>query len=605
MRLPPNPSLTWKADGTPVDERTGDVYFSVEDGLSESRTVFLTGCGLPERWRNGYDFTVAELGFGTGLNILALWQLWRDARPSQGWLHAVTFEGYPLEREDAERALSRWPELSGLAEQLVERWPQRALGVQRLVWADERFSLAIHTGPIDETLRQSQFKADAWFLDGFSPAKNAGMWADDIWPLVAERSKPGARAATFTVAGAVRRGLAGAGFEVSKRPGHGRKRERLEAIFTGGTPLEQSKTRRIAIIGAGIAGASLAYGLSERGQSVTVFDKANGPVEGTSGNPLALIMPRLDASDTAQARFFIESYLAACRQFEALPGCLETSVQHRAKDDTEQQRFAKVLDDPPLDLTRLEATADGVLHKRALIIRPSELLPALLSRAELRWKREPKIDLSQRTVDGETFDEIILATGWHMQTFAPWLRLKARLGQINAARGESDAPPQALASGHYALVAGHDYVWGATYEDHPGGAPKTSDAATATNADALDTLAPYWRGQARKTDSVARAGVRATTPDRLPLIGAMPDYHAIVESHAPLRKGQPVTAGLARHPGIWVAGGYGSRGFTFGPWAAGVLCSQILGDPLPTQVSSLQLVDPARQILRDLKRGLI
>lgn len=278
MRLPPRPKLSWKEDGTPVDDRVGDVYYSIEDGLAESRAVFLEGCGLPDAWKDRSSFTIAELGFGTGLNFLAAWQMWRDHRPSNGWLNFVSFEGFPLDREDAARALEPWPELAELSDRLCARWPVRAQGVQQIAWPDERLTLTLHIGLIEETLPQAEFEADAWFLDGFSPAKNDAMWAENVWPELAARSKPEARVATFTVAGAVRRGLANAGFEVEKKPGHGRKRERLEArapAYPTRTPDVSSP--EIAIIGAGISGACLARSFVDRDARVTVFDQAQGP----------------------------------------------------------------------------------------------------------------------------------------------------------------------------------------------------------------------------------------------------------------------------------------------------------------------------------------
>ena len=226
MRLPPRPNLEWKDDGTPVDPRVDDVYYSVQDGLAETRAVFLSGCGLPENWQDRATFMIAELGFGTGLNFLATWQLWQQTRPENGWLNFVSFEGFPLDAQDIERAMQPWPELAEFAEQLCEKWPTRAYGVRHLIWPDARLSLTLHIGLIADALPQAMFKADAWFLDGFSPAKNGAMWDEALWPLIAERSAAGARVGTFTVAGAVRRGLASAGFTVDKRPGHGRKRER-------------------------------------------------------------------------------------------------------------------------------------------------------------------------------------------------------------------------------------------------------------------------------------------------------------------------------------------------------------------------------------------
>lgn len=600
MRLPPRPELHWKEDGTPVDERVGDVYYSVEDGLSESRAVFLQGCGLPERFAGRVAFTVAELGFGTGLNFLALWQMWQAHR-GDGWLHFVSFEGFPLDAADVAQALQPWPELAPLAAELIANWPFRAKGVHRVVWAEARLTLTLHIGLIEETLPQAEFEADAWFLDGFSPAKNGAMWDETLWPLVAERSAGGAIAATFTVAGAVRRGLASAGFEVSKQPGHGRKRERLEAVF----PVrEVARLKRapttVAIVGAGIGGASLARALTARGAKVTVFDTASGPAQGTSGNPLALLMPRIDAGDTVQARFLIEAYNAARATYRGMAGVEETEVLQNVKDDQEAARFAKILADPPLGLEDLEATAQGLLHKRAMMFRPALLLPALLDGIDVRWGQA-----GPDTVDGSGFDAVVHAGGWHMNKAFPYLRLKGRAGQVNYTTLPVDAPTSAVASGAYALASGTDRLWGATYRDQIGEMPVEVEGNEADNRAALEMLDPYWRRAALAGEIKARVGVRATTPDRLPVIGAVPDLAGLEPYHDQLRAGQALSVDAPRISGAYIAGGFGSRGFTFAPWAAQVITAQIFGDPIPTQTETLRLVDPVRQVLRDLKRKLI
>ena len=600
-RLPPRPDLTWKDDGTPVNEQVGDIYYAVEDGLAETRAIFLDACGLSARWAGREAFTVAELGFGTGLNFLALWQLWREARSETGWLHFVSFEGFPLDAEDAAKALSVWPELSDLTQKFIAKWPHRAKGVHRIVWPEERLTLTLHLGLIEDTLPQSQFKADAWFLDGFAPAKNEAMWSETLWPYVAQRSAGGAVAATFTVAGAVRRGLAAAGFEVSKQPGHGRKRERLEAVFPATSKaIHETPPKHVAVIGAGIAGACIARALKDRGVRVTVYDAADGPAQGASGNPMALLMPRLDAGDTPQARFLVEAYNAARAFYAGRLGVKETEVLQRAKDKQEQARFSKVLADPPLGLEDLEAVAGGLLHKRALILRPQDLLPAMLDRIDVRWRTK-----GPESLDDTPYDALIHASGWQMEEAYPWLRLKGRAGQVNYTDIDVDAPPSALASGHYALASGGERLWGATYRDHEGGTPDLISDDIETNNAALGTLNPYWRQAALSAEIQSRAGVRATTPDRLPVIGAVPDYERLLETHASLRTGVQIHEAIPRVSGQYIVGGFGSRGFTFGPWAAYVLTSHILGDPMPTWNDSLALVDPARQLLRDLKRGLI
>ncbi len=603
MRLPPRPNLQWKDDGTPVDARVDDVYFSREDGLSETRAVFLAGCGLPERWQGCDNFTVAELGFGTGLNFLALWQMWRETRPSEGWLHFVSFEGFPLDREDAAKALSAWPELEGLARQLLKAWPVRAMGVRKVTWSEERLSLTLHIGDIADTLPVADVKADAWFLDGFSPAKNEAMWDETLWPLVAARCNPGARAATFTVAGAVRRGLSAAGFEVTRAPGYGRKRQRLEAVLPGQVSV-RPQPRKIAVIGAGVAGAHLAYALRRRGADVTVFDSASGPAQGTSSNPLALVMPRLDATDTVQARLLIDAYLTAQSVYTDLPGAVPIEVIHRPRDEKEAARFAKVLADPPLDLTQLEATSDGVLHKQGIIIEPAKLLPALLEHSDVRWGQSPDIDVANREVDREPFDAIILATGWHMAKALTWLKLQCRAGQVDWVETDIEAPPVAIAEGGYAIAHGTRRLWGATYAAFEGEeVPGVSLEGHKANADMLAELKPYWWMQARDMTPKARMGIRAAAPDRLPVIGALPDVAGSAHQLAALGQNGQFDTSVMRVPGVYLAGGFGSRGFTWAPWAAAILIAQIYHDPLPVATDAEAAIDPARQLIRDARRG--
>ncbi|MEO1564815.1 MAG: FAD-dependent 5-carboxymethylaminomethyl-2-thiouridine(34) oxidoreductase MnmC [Pseudomonadota bacterium] len=607
MRLPPRPELHWKKDGTPVDRRVDDVYYSVEDGLAESRAVFLTGCGFPEAWIDQDQTTIAELGFGTGLNFLATWQAWQQTRADRGWLNFVSFEGYPLDREDIEKALRPWPELQPFAEQLCLRWPIRAKGVRQLVWPHARISLTLHIGLIEETLPQARFKADAWFLDGFSPAKNQAMWDETLWPLIADRSAAGARAATFTVAGTVRRGLTDAGFVVEKKPGHGRKRERLEAVYQPGQsrPANQPAiVPKVAIIGAGIAGACLATALHERGADVTVFDKAAAPAEGTSGNPLALVMPRLDAADTVQARLLVDAYLSAQAFYTGRPGVSVAETVHRPRSAAEQTRFEKVLADPPLGLEQLEALPkSGLLHKGSLVIEPARLLPDLLKDMEVKWATDAEIDAATRTVNGEAYDAIVLATGWQMRSLLPELGLTARLGQVESLEVEVDAPASAIASGPYAVATGHLRLWGATFEDHPGGEAQTSDAARIENMQSLEQLAPYWWQSVKQRPPQSRAGIRATTADRLPMIGAWPAADALQADRAQLeRAAWHVPHDAYGQAGLHLSGGFGSRGFTWAPWAAAILRAQIFNDPIPAQSDALRAIVPIRHAVRKLKR---
>ena len=208
--------LAWTAGDVPVSRRHGDTYFSSENGLDESRHVFLRGNGLPERFRPG--FRIAELGFGTGLNMLAAWKAWDDSGPG-GVLEYVGFENCPVSAGDMDRALRRWPELSDRARILVGSWSG---GKTRIRIG----SLAAEIVPGDARLTVSEWpgSADAWFLDGFSPESNPSMWEAELLGMVGTRTRPGGTVATFSAAGHVRRRLCDAGFEVWRTRGYGRKR---------------------------------------------------------------------------------------------------------------------------------------------------------------------------------------------------------------------------------------------------------------------------------------------------------------------------------------------------------------------------------------------
>ncbi|HEX5379707.1 MAG TPA: MnmC family methyltransferase, partial [Phenylobacterium sp.] len=164
--------LDWTADGHPRSRLYGDIYFSPEDGLAESRAVFLQGCGLPERWAGRNRFTVGELGFGAGLNVLALLDLWRQAAPPQSRLHIFSIEAHPISASEAAMALAPWPELAELAGLLTARWPGRARGLHRVDLPEVRAVLDVAVMEVGEALEGWDGAADAWFLDGFSPALN-------------------------------------------------------------------------------------------------------------------------------------------------------------------------------------------------------------------------------------------------------------------------------------------------------------------------------------------------------------------------------------------------------------------------------------------------
>ena len=561
--------LDWTPDGQPRSRLFGDVYFSSEDGLAETRAVFLQGCGLPEAWASRRRFTVAELGFGTGLNIAALLDLWRRTRPPQGRLHVFTVEGFPISADEARRALSRWPELAEVTTALADRWPGRARGLHRIELPHLAAIVDVYVGDVAEALTGWTGRADAWFLDGFSPALNPQMWADEILALVGACSAPGARAATFTVAGQVRRGLAAAGFAVEKRPGFGRKRERLEAHFSG--KAQDPAARRVAIVGAGIAGAAAARAVRALGGEATIFE-AEGPGAGGSGNPAALVTPRLDAGLGVPAALFARGFARAIGLYRDLPDALiAEGVLQLAMAERDTARFEKIAASdlfepdslavlpPEAVAARLGVPAPAALDQRqALVIEPARVLAAWTG----DMRRARVSDLAALEADA-----VIIAAGLGAQDLAPDLPLQPVRGQASwAARLAIGA---ALAWGGYAIPTRDGVLFGATHDRDDAGADLRPEDH-ARNLAVLAKVLPDLAARLADAPLEGRAAVRAATPDRLPI------------------------AGQVGSPGVFALTGFGSRGFAMAPLLAEHVAALALGAPSPLAAAAQDLVAPSR-----------
>ncbi len=213
-------TLSWTEDQVPVSDRFDDPYFSLQNGLEETRHVFLDGNDLPARFAPG--FHIAELGFGTGLNLLTAWTAWEEAGQT-GPLRFTSFEAFPMAPADMARALAAFPELAGRADRFLAAWDDRCASLPTL-------EAEMIRGDARDRLPGWQGAADAWFLDGFSPAKNPELWGPDLMAQVARHTRPGGTAATYTAAGFVRRGLEAAGLAVTRTPGYGRKRHMTRAV---------------------------------------------------------------------------------------------------------------------------------------------------------------------------------------------------------------------------------------------------------------------------------------------------------------------------------------------------------------------------------------
>jgi tRNA 5-methylaminomethyl-2-thiouridine biosynthesis bifunctional protein len=580
--------LDWQ-DGAPRSIRFDDTYFSKEGGLTETRAVFLDGCGLPQSWAGRHAFTLGELGFGTGLNILALAELWARTRPlPNATLHVFSIEGFPMSRDEAARALGVWPELGDLAGPLLDQWPDGRRGWRRIEWPDIGVVLDLAIADVCEALQVWNGRADAWFLDGFAPARNPQMWTDEVLNLIAARSAPGARAASFTVAGAVRRGLAAAGFTVERVPGFGRKKQRLEAKFPGVSG-QEPPLQRIAIVGAGIAGASLARAFRRLGVAPVVVE-AQGAGAGASGNPAALVTPRLDAGLGPVAALHAQAFTRAVDLYrgEAPGAVIAEGALQLETGPRDTARFAAIAawngfaaEPRTPEGTGMALQEDGTKGSLslpdALTIYPAAILTAWLGDSASVVGQVVALERSAhawRLLDAQgrvlvAADIVCIASGAASAWLLPDAPLRPVRGQVSVSDLAFTGAPAAW--GGYAVpTRDGGTLFGATHgRDDTGTDSRPQDDAR--NLLALAEGRPGLATSARTAPLTSRAAVRATTRDHLPMAGAV--------------------SGME---GVFVLSGLGGRGFTLAPLLAEAVAAEALGraGPLPTPLKTL--VAPGR-----------
>ncbi len=338
----PFAQLDWDEHNTPQSSEHGDIYFSRDNGLEETRYVFLAQNKLAERWQKlspGSRFVIAETGFGTGLNFLCAWSLWRSLPgTTTSSLHFVSFEKHPLMTEDLTRALSQWQTLLPQeVEALVEQYPPPLRGIHRLSFELGRVKLTLIFGDAVDGLQNNHFLADAWFLDGFAPDKNPTMWNDTLLSEIARHSTVGTTLSTFTSVGRIRRGLQEQGFHVVKVPGFGKKREMLTAALTSQNPHRNYpeyfteihpwgnfcrppvvSKGPVVIIGGGLAGAWSAFALAERGIQVTLIERRHRCGDAASGNPQGILYCKPGRQYTLATQLGLHGCLYSVRAFNRL-----------------------------------------------------------------------------------------------------------------------------------------------------------------------------------------------------------------------------------------------------------------------------------------------
>jgi tRNA 5-methylaminomethyl-2-thiouridine biosynthesis bifunctional protein len=626
--------LTRNAQGVPFSEAYGDVYHPAGGALAQARHVFLEGNGLPERWQGRDRFVILETGFGLGNNFLATWDAWRSDPQAPRVLHFISLERHPLTRDDLAQ-VPRDHTLAGLAASLVEAWPPLTPNVHRLMFEGDRVELLLALGDVHEWLPQMVAHVDAFFLDGFAPARNPQMWQPALFKAMARMAAPGATFATWSAARAVRDGLTAAGFDVQRADGQGGKRDitvgRYAPRFTPRAAAARFGSRpagHAVIVGAGLAGCGAARALAQEGWRCTVLDARDHPAQEGSGNPAGMFHGIVHADDGSHARFNRAAALAVrhavLRAIEhgvpgGVPGLLrlETGIGVPA-----MQAVIERLGLPPEYVQALTPEAASA-HAGVPLTHPAWLYPgggwvspAALSRhwlaevgggvrfvggmrvGSLRQRDHGWEVLDAQGVSIETANVVILANAVDAARLAggdwPQHRVRGQVSLVDPARLPIRPRMPIAGAGYLVVPLQAPAVFGATAQ--PGDADESvREADHCYNLGQLQRLLdrPFDIG----LDQLGgRTGWRCVVEDRLPLIGAVPDSTACNPPRDQARL-------VPRVPGLYVFAGMGSRGITWSALGARVLASWVTGAPAPVEADLLDAVDPARFVVRRLRRA--
>lgn len=664
----PQPAqLNWDDQGRPVSDSFGDVYFSKASGLEESRYVFLTHNQLPSRWTKinsekqrkvgARPFRILETGFGTGLNFLCTWQRFLLTAEENAQLEYLSIEKYPLTPDQLRQALALWPELSDESTELLAHYPECGFGFHRFSFASGRIKLTLIIEDVATALPLIQGQIDAWYLDGFAPSKNPDMWSASLFSAMSRLSGPDTTFATFTAAGLVKRGLKGAGFEVEKHPGFGKKRDMLAGTYrqTEG-PKNQAQpkpwlsppvTRKVRppktaiVVGAGIAGCSAARSLAEKGVKVTLLESQMSIATGASGNPQGIFYVKLGLNTPEYNAFYWSGLMLSlqrCQEWLTQKDFDRCGVLQLAmtRDDWErQQRLVSQLGFPESNMNTLDSNAvasltgikndalggfyfpqSGWVHPPALcqaaIQHPNITLVTQAAVSELKQKNEGWF--IKGTLNNEqaywSADAVVIASAHKASTLTQLehLPLKPIPGQITQWEAASAAPDihQVLCGqGYIAPKRQGRFCTGASYrlkyqeQDH-------LEIKASEHQGNLNQLAALIPGSSLPDVEACtgRVSIRAATPDYAPMVGPVLSPSTFSKQYPLLQKNakHPYTQPASYYPNLAVSIGHGSRGLSSALLSGEIIAAMLMGDPLPVSLPVAQLISPNRFLLRALKQ---
>jgi len=668
--------IHWSDQLEPFSSLFDDVYYNTEQGIDEANYVFFEGNNVGKRWLDysAQHFAIAETGFGSGLNFLITCQKFAQfikSNPDSPLkrLNFTSFEKYPLTKPDLVIALAQWPQLSAFITPLLEQYPLALTGCHRILLNEFNITLDLWFGDISDTLPSLHVYDsglfDCWYLDGFAPSKNPGMWNQDVFQLIAKSCKKEASIATFTAASFVRKGLIQAGFEVRKQKGYGKKREMLVGYLDDNTAAANAQKQHgqyyrpaksensaqqisdVAIIGGGIASACLSLALVRRGYKVTLYCKESSLAFGASGNQQAALYPLLNKQHDPLSQFFANAFLYSRNYIKQVnktqpldydfSGVLQLYYDPIASKKLDKILQAGLPEELVEQLTEIEtdnisglSIAQKSLHyPLGGWLSPKQLVEAIVQQAKnegdlsIQLNKE-LLTFSQSLSENQAQQEkgwnlhfaehsikhslLVLTTANNTLNFKQCeaIPLSAARGQVTHIPTNDEINPLQITlchEGYLTPANNQKHCMGATFKRHDLN-QAFSQQEQRDNKDKLEKCIPgkAWTEQIEINHRDAHVGIRCTTRDHFPYVGAIADYQATkIHYKNAAKEVNPVDAPC--HPNLYLLTGLGSRGLCSAPLLAEMLASQINKEPLPFAQEVLNAMQVNRQWLNYLKKG--
>lgn len=617
-------NIKWE-NNTPISKSFNEGYFSSSGGLEESSHVFINGNNLPQAWKNSDVFTIAESGFGTGLNFLNVWDLYEKSKNKPKDLYFISVEKEPLGLNDLKKANSFYPSLSKYAKKLQNLYPPLNQGVHYLEFGQVKLILCF--GDIKQMFSNMNFRANVWFLDGFSPAKNPDMWDIKTLSIVKNLSLESSTLSTFSVAKNLRDNLISLGYEVEKKEGFGKKRHMLFAMLKQNSivtkkpwfyPPKSSNKKNAIILGAGIAGSCLAYKLAKRGWKIDILDKFEKAGQGASGNHCGVVAPLITKPNVDLGRMYESSYLQALKFYGEI---LEDEggffgVKHYAYDKNYQQRWS-IWNQMQNSIFSCKKDEIGNYFEifNGGFVQPYKICQKLINLSEnisFHGLHEVKNYIHEDnkykviTQNKKEFKAsvLIIALGVDSAKFLPNHTLCTQniRGQVTFLPKSIDTKVPLCANGYICPFIEGKQLIGATYiKDDSCLSVRQKDHEV--NLNSIKEFLPKIDINPKELDG--RVSFRCSSSDRFPIIGAVYDEEFYKQEYKalPWKKHNPHIFKKGVYlPNLFISTAHGSRGLTSAVLGANIITSMLENLPIPIENDIFYALHPARFTIRRLQR---